>query len=59
MALEDLLSTRTKKWSLTGVMPGEAGTFRLKYRVLVRRSARAELIDAVRASPDTVGVELR
>lgn len=59
LVLEDLLSARTKRWSLTGVMPGEAGTVKLKYRVLVRRSARAELIDAVRASPDTVGVELR
>ena len=57
--LEDLLNARTKRWSLTGIMPGEGGTVTLKYRVLVRRSARGELLDAVRTSPDTVGVELQ
>jgi hypothetical protein len=57
--IESLLGARTKRWSLTGIMPGEGGTSTLKYRVLVRRSARGELLDAVRASPDTVGVELQ
>jgi hypothetical protein len=59
--LEDVLRTWTKRFTLTGIMPGEgAGSaVTLKYRVLVRRSERDALLDAVRAAPQTVGVELR
>jgi hypothetical protein len=57
--IEELLQVHARRWALTGVMPGEGGTATLKYRVFVRRSARDDLLDAVRGAPQTVGVELR
>lgn len=57
--IEEVLRVHAKRWALTGIMPGESGTATLKYRLLVRRSARTGLLDAVRAAPQTVGVELR
>ncbi|MGQ0646365.1 MAG: DUF4956 domain-containing protein [Gemmatimonadaceae bacterium] len=58
-ALEQLLQERTRKWELKGIVPGEQGTFTLKYQIRVRRAERGELLDAVRSAPQTVGVELR
>jgi hypothetical protein len=60
LELEDVLRARTKRFTLTGIVPGDGGSaVTLKYRVFVRRSARDELIDAIRTAPQTVGVELR
>ena len=56
--IEELLRDRARRWELTGIVPDERGTFTLKYRLRVRRSARRELLDAARAMPETVGVEL-
>jgi hypothetical protein len=58
-AVEALLRTRTKGWELKGILPGEGGTVTLKYHVRVGRSARDALVDAVRADPQTIDVELR
>lgn len=58
-ALEDILREHVKRWELTGIVPAEAGAFTMKYRLRVRRSGRAALLDALRAMPRAVGVELR
>ncbi len=58
-AIEEVLRERTHRWELMAIVPGEGGNFTLKYRLRMRRSGRAELLDAVRAAPRTVGVELR
>jgi hypothetical protein len=58
-AIEDILADRTRRWELIAIMPSDAGNFALKYRIRLRRSDRAELLDAVRATPSAVGVELR
>jgi hypothetical protein len=58
-AIEEVLRERTHRWELVAIVPNEGGNFTLKYRVRMRRSGRAELLDAVRAAPETVGVELR
>ncbi|MEP7345347.1 MAG: DUF4956 domain-containing protein [Gemmatimonadaceae bacterium] len=57
--IEELLQARTKRWALMGIMPGEGGTFTLSYRVRVAHSARADLLDAIRALPKTIGVEMQ
>jgi hypothetical protein len=57
--LEEILRIRTSRWQLMAIVPGEDGTYTLKYHVRVSRSARDELMDAVRAAPQTVGAELR
>ncbi len=57
--IEELLRDRTKRWELTAIVPDERGRFTLRYRLRIRRSARGELLDAARAMPETVGVELR
>jgi hypothetical protein len=58
-AVEELLRTRVKRWELVGIVPGEGGTFTMKYQLRLRRAARGELLDAVRTAPQTIGVELR
>ena len=51
--------TRVKRWELVGIVPGEGGTFTMKYSLRMRRAVRGELLDAVRTTPQTIGVELR
>lgn len=58
-AVEDVLNDRTRRWELMAIVPSDGGYFTLKYRVRMRRSERAELLDAIRATPNAVGVELR
>jgi hypothetical protein len=58
-AVEDVLNDRTRRWELMAIVPSDGGNFTLKYRVRMRRSERAELLDAIRATPNAVGVELR
>jgi hypothetical protein len=58
-ALESVLRAHARRWELTGIVPGAGGTVTLKYQVAVRRSARGGLLEAVRAAPQTVGVELQ
>jgi hypothetical protein len=58
-AIEDLLRERGHRWELIAIVPSEGGGFTLKYRVRMRRSDRADLLNAVSAAPHTVGVELR
>lgn len=57
--LEEVLRTHTKRWQLMAIVPGEDRTYTLKYHVRVARSARDELLNAVRSAPETVGAELR
>lgn len=57
--IEEVLSARAMRWELTGIVPADRGSFTLKYKLRLRRSARAELLDAIRATPRTDGVELR
>lgn len=57
--IEELLQRNTKRWALSGIMPGDGDTFTLSYRVRVGHSSRADLLDAVRAAPQVIGVELR
>lgn len=57
--IEALLQAQTKRWALMGIMPGDGGTFTLSYRVRVGHSARADLLDAIRAAPNTIGVEMQ
>jgi hypothetical protein len=58
-AIEAVLRERTHRWELMAIVPGDGGHFTLKYRVRMHRSGRTELLDAVRAAPQTVGVELQ
>jgi hypothetical protein len=57
--IEELLRSRARRWELTGIVPDDGGAFTLKYKLRLRRSARGELLDAARATSQTVGVELR
>lgn len=56
--VESVLQERTHRWRFIGILPAPNGIFILKYRVRLRRSARADLRDAVRAAARAVGVEL-
>jgi hypothetical protein len=58
-AVEGVLGDRTRRWELMAIVPSDGGNFTLKYRVRMRRAERAELLDAIRATPNAVGVELR
>jgi hypothetical protein len=56
--VERVLDARTHRWKFVGIMPATDGLTTLKYRVRVRRSARTELLDEVRAVARAVGAEL-
>ena len=58
-AIEELLRERTRGWELKGILPGESGVVTLKYHLRMRRSERGELLEAVRANPQTVDVEIK
>jgi len=58
-AVEDVLREHTHRWELIAIVPSEGGNFTLKYRVRMRRSERAHLLNAVSAAPQTIGVEIR
>jgi hypothetical protein len=58
-AVEDVLREHTHRWELVAIVPSEGGNFTLKYRVRMRRSERAHLLNAVSAVPQAIGVELR
>ena len=58
-ALETLLQGRVRHFELVGIVPRAEGAFTMKYRLRVRRADRGELLDAIRAAPRTIGVELR
>lgn len=56
--VEEILTERAKRWELTGVVP-EGGAYALKYLVRVKRDDRSALLEALQATPDAIGVELR
>ncbi len=60
-AVEEVLRERTQRWELMGIVPSDGGgaKYTLTYRLRMRRSERADLLNAVSAVPQTVGVELR
>jgi hypothetical protein len=57
-AVEEILRARTKRWELRGVVP-EGTAMTLKYAARVKREDRSDLLDALRATRDALGVELR